>query len=260
MKKILMILSALVLLSACDWFVFDNEEGYDATITGKFVDPDGDLVQFAHPSTNTFQVIELESADGRKWDAEKAQNWYVKPNGTYTNKLVFAGKYKMTTLNQNFYPVEGVPFEIKKGANTQDFNVTPYAKVLGTRITYEGGSIVARFKVKVFDAAKTPKVDAVLFGFTDRFVSDNYNNFSSLATAKKSSVDADGNTEIELKVDTNAKAGDQFTFKRDHFLRVGVVATGTGVNTGKKYNFSPVFKMSQDFQNVVEITDWDEAL
>ena len=256
-----MILAALVLVSSCDWFEFDNEESYDATITGRFIDSQtGQNVLFAHPNTNTFQVIELESADGRKWDAEKAQSWYVKPNGTYTNKLVFAGKYKMTTLGLNFYPVEDKAFDIQKGANTQDFSVTPYAKVLDTKITYEGTDIVARFKVKVFDASKTTKVDALLCGFTDRFVSDGYNNFSSIATAKASSVKADGTTEIELKASTTAKAGTQFTYKRDHFLRIAVVATGAGVNTAKKYNYSPVFMMSQDFKTVTEITNWDEEL
>lgn len=258
MKKILMILSALVLVSACDWFVFDNEESYDATITGRFIDQDGDLVQFAHPNANTFQVIELESADGRKWDTEKAQSWYVKPNGTYTNKLVFAGKYKMTTLGQNFYPVENVPFEIKKGANTQDFTVMPYAKVLDVQISYEGTFIVARFKVKVSDPAKTTKVDAALFGFTDRFVSDGYNNFGSQATAKASKVKADGTTVIELKANTTVMSGTQFTYKRDHFLRIGVLATGTGVNTAKMYNYSPVYMMPQDFSKATEITNWDE--
>ena len=266
MKKILMILSALVLVSACDWFVFDNEEGYDATITGRFIDSQtGENVLFAHPNANTFQVIELESADGRKWDAEKAQNWYVKPNGTYTNNLVFAGKYKMTTLGQNFYPVEDVAFEIKKGANTVDFTVTPYARVSDVQFSYEGTSIVARFKVKASDPAKTTNVDAFLFGFTDRFVSDGFNNFSKFTTAKKTKVAADGSTVIELSVDTAADpkkidSGTQFTYKRDHFLRIGVQATGKGVNAAKKYNYSKVYKMSSDFKTVEEITNWDETL
>jgi hypothetical protein len=266
MKKILFILSALVLVSSCDWFVFDNEESYDATITGRFIDSQtGENVQFAHPNTNTFQVIELESAAGRKWDAEKAQSWYVKPNGTYTNKLVFAGKYKMTTLGQNFYPVEDVAFEIKKGANTVDFTVTPYARISDVQITYEGTNIVARFKVKASDPSKTTNVDAFMFGFTDRFVSDGYNNFSKFSTAKKTKVTADGNTVIELRVDTTADpkkidSGTQFTYKRDHFIRIGVQATGKGVNSGKYYNYSPVYMMDQNFSNVQEITNWDEVL
>ncbi|MBR1406321.1 MAG: DUF3823 domain-containing protein [Bacteroidales bacterium] len=253
MKKILMLIPALLLFTSCDWFVFDNEESYDATITGRFIDSQtGDLVQFAHPNTDKFQIIEKD------WDTEKAQDWYVKPNGTYTNKTVFAGSYVMHTLGQNFYPAENIPFEIKKGDNVVDFTVSPYARVLDPEITYEGTWIVARFKVQCSDPSQTTKVDAALFGYTDRFVSDGYNNFSKQSTSKKSSVKADGTTVIELKVNTEVASGSQFTYKRDHFLRIGVVATGKNVNTKKCYNYSPVYLMDQNFSNVTEVTVWDE--
>lgn len=49
----------------------------------------------------------------------------------------------------------------------------------------------------------------------------------------------------------------QFAYQRDHYLRIGAVATGTE-NSGKCYNFSPVFKMSSDFSKVEEVTKWDE--
>jgi hypothetical protein len=50
----------------------------------------------------------------------------------------------------------------------------------------------------------------------------------------------------------------QFVYQREHFFRIGAVATGSGVNSGKRYNFSPVFKMSSDFSKVEIVTDWDE--
>ena len=31
-----------------------------------------------------------------------------------------------------------------------------------------------------------------------------------------------------------------------------------GLNTSKRYNFSPVFKVSSDFSKVEEVTNWDE--
>ena len=40
---------------------------------------------------------------------------------------------------------------------------------------------------------------------------------------------------------------------------IGVRAYGDE-NTGKYYNFSPVFKMSSDFSQVEEVTNWDEEL
>ena len=50
----------------------------------------------------------------------------------------------------------------------------------------------------------------------------------------------------------------QFAYERDYYLRIGAVATGSKDNTGKCYNFSPVFKMSSDFSKVEEVTKWDE--
>ena len=254
MKKFIILISALVMASSCSWFEFDNEESYDATICGTFVDSKtGEPVLFAHPNANTFQVVELG------WTDKASQNWYIKPNGMYVNKLVFSGSYQMHTLKQNFYPVEGAPFEIKKGENKVDFTVTPYARILDPKITFENGFIVARFKVECSDPAKTDKVDVAFFGFTDRYVSDGYNNFDAQkATTQKSGVKADGTTVIELKVDTSKAAKTQFTYKRNHFLRIGVVATGKNVNTSKMYNYSPVYMMPQDFSTVTEITNWDE--
>ena len=254
MKKLLILLSVLVMASSCTWFAFDNEDGYDATISGTFVDSKtGEPVQFAHPNANTFQVIELG------WSDKASQNWYIKPNGTYVNKMVFSGSYLMHTLKQNFYPVEEKPFDIKKGENKVDFTVTPYARILDPQISFENGFIVARFKVECSDPSKTTKVDAAFFGFTDRFVSEGYNNFDAQkATSQKSHITADGTTVIELKVDTSKAAKTQFTYKRNHFLRIGVVATGTGVNTAMMYNYSPVYLMPQDFSTATEITDWNE--
>ena len=171
MKKILALLPLLVLATSCDWFVFDNQESWNAQVEGRILDSKtGQPVQFAWPNTSSISIIELG------WDDEKAQTWYVKCNGTYRNKLVWAGDYVMDTKKQNFYPVTQ-PFKLQKGANTVDFTVTPYARIIDPVITYEGTKIVARFKVEVEDAAQTPNVDVALFGFTDRWVSDGNNNF-----------------------------------------------------------------------------------
>ena len=68
---------------------------------------------------------------------------------------------------------------------------------------------------------------------------------------------ADGKTTIELSIDPTKASGMQFVYERTHYLRIGAVATGTE-NSGKCYNFSPVFRMSSDFSKVEEVTNWDE--
>lgn len=259
MKKIFVLLSLLVLATSCDWFVFDNQENWNAQVEGRILDSKtGTPMQFAFPNCSTISIIEEGWKDLNGQPNEKAQTWYVKCNGTYRNKMAWAGTYRMETKKQNFYPVTQ-EFTLKKGANTVDFTVTPYARILDPNITFKDGKIIATFKVEVEDAKLTPNVDVALFGFTDRWVSDGNNNFSGQSSSKKSKIKtADGVTVIELSVDTSKSSGTQFVYPREHFLRIGAVATGNKDNTGKCYNFSPVFKMSSDFSTVTEVTNWDE--
>ena len=243
----------IVLATSCDWFVFDNQAQWDAQVEGQILDSKtGQPVLFAFPNCAKISIYE------EGWDKREAQTWYVKPNGTYRNKLTWAGTYTMETVQQNFYPVSQ-SFKLEKGANTVNFTVTPFARILDPQITYEGTKIVARFKVEVEDKSKTPDVDVALFGFTDRWVSDGNNNFSDQKSSKQSKIKtADGQTVIELSVDTTVASGNQFTYKRDHYLRIGAMAKGSKDNSAKCYNFSPVFKMSSDFSKVEEVTNWEE--
>lgn len=263
MKKILVLLSVLFLATSCDWFVFDNQEGWNAQVEGKILDSKtGEPVQFAFPNCATISIIEEGWTDANNQPAEKAQTWYVKCNGTYRNKLAWAGTYRMETKKQNFYPVTQ-EFTLERGANTVNFTVTPYARIIDPQITYEGTMIVARFKVEVSDAGKTPEVDVALFGFTDRWVSDGNNNFDfdkkqKDGKKKKIKLSEDGTATVELSVDTTVESGTQFVYKREHFLRIGAMAKGDNDNSGKCYNFSPVFKMSSDFSKVEIVTNWEE--
>ena len=263
MKKIFVILSLIVLATSCDWFVFDNQEYYNAQVEGRILDgKTGELMQFAFPNVSTISIIEEGWKDLAGNPAEETQEWYVKCNGTYRNKLVWAAKYRMESKDQNFYPVS-IPFELKKGANTVDFTVIPYCRILDPQITYEDGKIVARFKVEVEDKDKTGTVDAALFGFTDRWVSDGNNNFDfdkkQKEGQKKKIKNADGQSVIELKIDPTIASENQFSYQRTHYLRIGVRAYGDE-NSNKRYNFSPVFKVSSDFSKVEEVTNWDEEL
>ena len=263
MKKILVLLSLLVLATSCDWFVFDNQEYYNAAVEGKIVDSKtGEPMQFAFPNTCKISIIEEGWKDLAGNPAEESQSWYVKCNGKYVNKLVWAAKYRMETKDQNFYPVS-IPFELSKGENTVDFTVTPYCRILDPQITYEDGKIVARFKVEVEDKSQTGTVDVALFGFTDRWVSDGNNNFDFDKKQKegqqKKIKTADGQTVIELKIDPTIESGMQFVYERTHYLRIGARAYGNA-NSSKRYNFSPVFKVSGDFSKVEEVTNWDEEV
>ena len=250
MKKILLVLPLLAMFTSCDWFKLDNQDAWDAQIEGRFIDSaTQENVQFAFPNTNTMTVVELG------WDKEATQSWNTKPNGTYCNKLVFAGDYKMQTSNSNYYPLTK-EFKINKGANTVDFTVVPYARIKDFSLTYDASSkkLVAKFKAEHGDKTKTNSMAAKIFVYTDRFVSDGFNNYNTWSPATPCADD--GATVNELTVDVSNPNFNGNYSNRTHYIRVGVVAKGAGVNNNARYNFSPVYAVSKDFSSITEVTDW----
>lgn len=269
MKKIKYIIAAVLcisLASSCDWFQLDNQEGYDATVHGTLVDSQtGEAVLseiygtssvwYTSITTGYMKIVELN------WDAEAQQTWNVKNNGTYRNNLVFAGDYRMETYDANYYPIS-TEFSLKKGDNTVDFTVTPYARVLDHKISYNASTkkIEATVTVEATDPSKTPTFKEIrLCCFTDSFVGSGLNNckYDGGAVAKNVAVDANGRATVTLSIDTqNSFNITEFKYDREHYVRLAVCATGNGVNTSSRYNFSPTYCLKLDGSSPVEYNEW----
>lgn len=129
-------------------------------------------------------------------------------------------------LTGNYYPITE-QFKISKGSNTHDFKVTPYARVTDVKISYDASTkeLVARVKVAHGDASKTNGISVFFMGAQDRFVGKNHNNFTD-ATASAKYVEP--GQEVELRVNPN-----------------------------EVYNYSAVYKVSEDFGTITEVTDWE---
>lgn len=246
-KYLFLAVVAAFCMTSCDWFALDNMEGYDATITGKLIDAEtGELVlSEISSSTGNIKVVE------QGWtDEGSQQTWYVKNNGTYRNDLVFSGDYLMRTSDANYYPTE-TPFQLKKGDNVVDFIVTPYARIVEHTISFDAKDsvIVAKVKAQVVDKVKTPALKEVrLCCYSDNFVGSVLNNCKNDegSVAKEVAVDANGFAEVELKIDAKKKGPNATVFQYDriHYVRVAALATGDGVNTSSRYNFSPTYSLS----------------
>lgn len=264
MKKIFILLSAVALCTSCDWFVFDNQESYDAQIEGKFIDSKtGQNIQFGN-NTKTFQIYqEGYIAPGKdECYGEQSQNLYVKFNGDYRSNLVWAGNYRLQTIQSNFYPVRDEKFTLKKGSNTVNFTVTPYARVLDPKFSYDAANqqIVAKFKVELGNPSDITSVKVNLYAFTDRFVCDAFNKVNDKSASKQIDVkDANGSTEITLSFSTDPnKNNGLFKYDFEKYLRIGVLATGNKVNTSRRYNFSTTWSVAKGFTGFSEITNWEE--
>lgn len=298
MKKISYLFAAALMavsVSSCEWFELDNTEGYNASIHGAILDSkDGKPVPseiygwsfwgYSGTTTGYFNAYELD------WDGETAQAWNIKNNGTYRNNLVVVGtkdhpdysRFRVESLQGNHFEFSQ-EITVNKGDNEINFTVTPFARVLDPKISYDAADkkIVAKFKMEFGNSEVKGMRFARLCCYTDRFVGSNFNNCANDPGALLTNCTdlADGTTEVALTIDTQLAANAaEFQYTREHFVRIGICAVGdmamtqvwdwatwsmktdyapVGVNsTNLRYNFSPVFRISDDFSTITEVVDW----
>lgn len=252
MKKIVSIIAcifALFTVVSCDWFKLDNLDAWDAQVEGRIIDK----------ATN--QPVQMEQGSGitvyesygsqydREWDSPAALTWLAKNNGTYVNKLTFAGKYKMDTKNNNF-TADAVDFELSSGSNTVDFYVTPYLRINNPKVSYSGGKINVTCDVEV--AVAGTKINRVeLCVFPDRWVRHSQNNCSR---DPGSYVENPTGTSFSLSVDSSLAANaTEFQYQRAHYIRIAALGQNAK-NSSNMYNYSPVYKLENG--TITEVTDW----
>ena len=231
MKKIITILSciiALFSLASCDWFVLDNLDGWDAQVEGQIIDTKTKQpLQMEHSSSLT--VYEKYGAQyDRTWDEGSGVSWLVKSNGTYMNKLTFAGKYEMDTRTNNFQS-DVQMFELKKGANTVNFEVTPFCRILEPKFTMDGKKIKATFKVEAGPAGVNNIGYVRLCIYPDRFVNNSANKAANDPGAVLVDVDPTKGETITLVIDPDMVVNgvkvnaDEFQYDRPHYVRIAAL-------------------------------------
>ena len=262
MKKIISILScalALTLVSSCNWFDLDNQEGWDASVEGQILDAGTNQpIQFAQGSS-AITVVE------KGWKAEANQSWLVKSNGSYKNTLVFAGQYVMNTVSNNF-TAEPQTFELKKGENKVDFKVTPYVRIENVAWAMEGKKIKVTCKVSSPVAAVNNIGEVRLCISNDRFVGMSNNGAQSDPNAVVTDVTPEG-TNVTLYIDpdyTNEKGqkpnAQEFQYDLPHYVRVAAVGAhyvGQPAYDEEKTEIDwdnfPWDKLAEDWSNFNEI-------
>jgi len=252
MKKLIFLIPCMMLLmTSCEWLKQDNYEPYNASITGTFKDASiGNNVEQECKYANIYggnigtPTCGYISAFELGWDYEAAQVWLVKYDGSYTNSQIFAGSYRLEAKENNFYPVIQDNITISKGSNTVDWTVIPYIRIIDPSITFDASvnKFKATFKCQYGDASKANTIyKAMLCCYPDVFVGAYLNNCSSDPEASGiASIVANGTTVNTLYINpANAVNVNEFKYSRTHYFRIAVCATGTGVNSSYKYNFSP---------------------
>ena len=227
MKKIATILScalALMTVASCDWFELDNQDGWNATVQGRLIDAKtGEPLQCEQGSAIT--VIEQGWKNPVSGDpVSQNQSWLVKNDGTYVNKLVFAGDYVMNTVNYANFTASEQSFTLNKGDNTVDFKVTPFCRIVNPQVSMEGNKIKATFKVES-DLSNVNNIGNVyLCVYPDRFVRQGSNNAENDPGSHMADIDPTKGETITLYIDTQLKENNaEFQYNRPHYIRIAAI-------------------------------------
>ena len=294
MKKFIISAALLLpLLSAvsCSMFELDNYDGPNAQVSGKLLDVvTGEKVGLEAGTAQTFDwstwsmvtavnygslVVSEQgfispnyTGDPANYIVDDQQDWLVRFDGQYTNKLVFAGTYKFSCKKLPCYePEDGKnSFVLQKGRNLVDIGVLPFCRIKNPKITYDASAkkLIATFYVELGDPTRANKVANVMFcGNTQLFVgANNMNLAKNDPGAKMQNVVPGELVTLEInanKADPNFKNNDLFKYDSQvRYFRIAAEAEGNGYNSSKYYNFSPVYKISADFSTVEEV-NWDEV-
>ncbi len=240
MKQIIYIISIVALslsLFACDT---DNYEAPNATVSGRILDQNGNLLQTEQGSGNMrIKMEELSWANGNPDIAIIPTYLNLHQDGTYTNTKIFSGQYRMTPIEGPFYPynIEGETVDIK-GSATKDFTVIPYLEVswVTTPTVTADNKITCSIKFKRNEKAGVAKPDlsnAKLFISTTQYVGNN----------NKDDQMNGGTVTV-----TNSQEGQTLTFTSNvlkyagttYYVRAGVCCN----DSYKKYNYTGIVQLA----------------
>ncbi|WP_101690172.1 DUF3823 domain-containing protein [Dysgonomonas massiliensis] len=226
LKLILIVLPSIVFLS-CDLDDIDNYDGPNASIQGGIYDEEtGELVE--QDIINGVQIEYIEHG----FENPQTQYQVVKNDGTFQNKMMFAGTYTMRAVRGNFVPTEDI--EVKVKGNTEiNFKVQPYIRIKNASIEKENGKIVATFSIQQTLQNKIKNV--ALFAHKEKNVGD---PLAKTISVKQDINDITNESMVyTLTIDpskySEMKAGEKFYFRIGALMDVSEA----------KYNYVPAVRI-----------------
>jgi hypothetical protein len=226
--KIFKTASILIILCGCCFAgcKLDNYDAPNATLTGRLIDSETkEAVPAQTPNGARIRIYEFYK---NEWSPQPNDFW-VKQDGSFENKAVFAGKYRIAAEGP-FAAFEPIETDIS-GTKNLDITVTPYLRLSIQATPGAGGEVTlstqvsrsanaSKIRTLTFVCGKTPYVDRNTF-------------------VKKSDIDlaSVGDDEIISKTYSETLTG--LTSGATYYARVGAIAD----NPGSYYNYSKVVEI-----------------
>lgn len=222
------ILLTLLIVGQQSCSKIDNYDMPNATLTGEVID----VVTGAPIQTNVYDcMIKL---DELSWSQNpQPLKFTTKPDGTFTNTKVFAGKYKITPVDGPFIPIDGKEINIK-GDTKVTFEVEPFLNVKITDLKQEGSAVTVSFKIS--SKSNLYKVtDSRIFINNNVFVGDGSNMIQF-----DQDMDFWGTSNEEIYSNTYQFNVENLISGRTYYIRVGARSNDP---VSRRYNYSEVKKI-----------------
>ncbi|MDR1455838.1 MAG: DUF3823 domain-containing protein [Tannerella sp.] len=218
----------LVILCGCCFFgcSLDNYDAPNATLTGRLLDAETDeAMPTQTPNGARIRIYEFYKGE---WSLQPYDFW-VKQDGSFENRSVFAGKYRITAEGA-FAAFEPLETDIS-GAKNLDIRVTPYLRMSVSATAGAGGEVT--LSTRVSRSAGAPKIRTITFvcGKTP------YVDKNTFVKKYDEDVNAVSDDEIVSKTYSTTLTG--LTPNTTYYVRVGAFAD----NAGSHYNYSNVLEV-----------------
>lgn len=195
------------------------------TICGTLRDADGNQLITEQPNGFTVRLQEA--------GASTYIDFWGKPDGTYRNTKVFAGRYTVEPRDGAFFPVDPVEVDIE-GELVLDFEIVPYLYIDNVSIQAADDDITATYSIR----KSRPDVGKISMA---RLLVSKWNpNLGMNYMDYENALDLSGTDDAEIEGQTYTQTVENILESGvTYYARVAVLAT----NSAGRYNFSPVFEI-----------------
>lgn len=225
MKKIVLLAALLCGIWGFQSCSLDNFDEPNASLSGALVDSEtGETVQTQYKNGAKVRLYEYYN---NEWTTQPV-DFYAKQDGTFTNNIVFAGKYKVVTEGPFETPDE-IEMDIT-GHKDLQIKVVPFLRVESTA-SASGTSV--NFTAKIARTSSTRKIKTLEF----YCASTPYVDKSTFVSKK--TIDLSAMTDSEILSKTFTQTIDGLKSGKTYYARVGTLTE----NAANQYNYGTIFEI-----------------
>ena len=233
-KNIFILLFVIAVLASCG--KIDNYKAPDGGIYGKVTDlMTNEGIQTEEP--NGFNIKMYEKG----WSMNTPVTFAGKPDGTFENTLIFQNEYKVIPVEGAFFTITDTAV-VKVGSHTEvNFSVMPFVAVTNVTVTPGSNKVTV-----VYNIARNQIGGKIT---TRKSMLSRVNTCNNTTNDLAASTSTTAITDVTLLATQftdviNGTTAFPLVSGKSYWVRVGVLATGSGFNSLSRYNYSKVFQIT----------------